>query len=85
MMGQGGSLAMEDALVLAELLRDAQTVEQALARYARRRAPRVHWVRQQSLAVAESFNMPAQARNDILRARGEAMFRNRYAPLAEQP
>ena len=45
MMGQGGSLAMEDALILAELLRDAQTVEQALARYARRRAPRVHWDR----------------------------------------
>jgi 2-polyprenyl-6-methoxyphenol hydroxylase-like FAD-dependent oxidoreductase len=84
MMGQGGSLAMEDALVLAELVRDAQTVEQALASYARRRAPRVHWVQQQSLAVAESFNMPTQARNDILRGRGEAMFRNRYAPLAEQ-
>jgi hypothetical protein len=45
----------------------------------------VHWVQEQSLAVAESFNMSAQARNDILRARGEAMFRNRYAPLAEQP
>ena len=85
MMGQGGSLAMEDALVLAEFLRDGQPIEHALARYARRRAPRVHWVQEQSLAVAESFNMPSQARNDILRARGEAIFRIRYAPLAEQP
>ncbi len=85
MMGQGGSLAMEDAWVLAGLLRDEPTPEQALAAYASRRAPRVHWVQQQSLAIAESFNMPSQARNDVLRARGEEMFRTRYAPLTSQP
>ena len=41
MMGQGGCLAMEDAYVLAEVLRSADSVETALAAYVSRRIPRV--------------------------------------------
>jgi 2-polyprenyl-6-methoxyphenol hydroxylase-like FAD-dependent oxidoreductase len=52
LMGQGGSLAMEDAAVLAEVLQAEPDLEQAFAAYTRRRAPRVRWVQAQSRAVA---------------------------------
>lgn len=85
LMGQGGSLAMEDASVLAEVLRTEPALEQAFAAYTRRRAPRVRWVQAQSRAVADSFNVPPQTRNEILRGQGERMFKERYAPLALRP
>jgi 2-polyprenyl-6-methoxyphenol hydroxylase-like FAD-dependent oxidoreductase len=85
MMGQGGSLAMEDAWVLAELLRTEPTLKRALVGYAKRRVPRVTWVQQQSRTVADSFNLPPQVRNEVLRSRGEAMFNDRYAPLTPEP
>jgi FAD-dependent urate hydroxylase len=85
MMGQGGSLAMEDAWVLAELLRAEPTAEQALSAYVQRRAPRVGWVQRQSRALAEAFDTPPRERNEIMRERGAAMFKQRYGPLVEQP
>ena len=84
MMGQGGCLAMEDAWVLADVLRSEQDLDAALAAYAQRRAGRVAWVQAQSRAVADSFQFPAQARNAVLRDRGAAMFHDRYAPLKDE-
>lgn len=85
LMGQGGSLAMEDASVLAEVLRAEPALKQALAAYTHRRTPRVRWVQQQSRAVADSFNISPPTRNEILRGQGERTFRERYAPLALRP
>jgi len=85
MMGQGGSLAMEDGWVLARLLRSEPSLAQALSAYTERRRPRVSWVQQQSQRVAASFNLPSQARNEALRERGVAMFADRYAPLTPEP
>jgi 2-polyprenyl-6-methoxyphenol hydroxylase-like FAD-dependent oxidoreductase len=85
MMGEGASLAVEDAGVLAESLRAADTVEQALEAYVVRRRPRVRWVREQSRIAGESLRMPVSARNAVLRARGEQMMRQRFAPLIEAP
>jgi len=85
MMGQGGSLAIEDAGVLAESLRAADTVEEALEAFVVRRQPRVRWVREQSRIAGESLRMPVSARNAVLRARGDEMMRQRFAPLIEAP
>jgi len=85
MMGQGGSLAVEDAGVLAESLRAAETVEEALEAFVVRRRPRVRWVREQSRIAGESLRMPVSARNAVLRARGDEMMRQRFAPLTEAP
>lgn len=85
MMGQGGCLAMEDAWVLAELLRSAQSLDGALEAYIARREPRVEWVRQQSRAVAESFLLPPATRNAALRERGDHLMHNRYRPLIPVP
>ena len=85
MMGQGGSLAIEDAVALAESLRSAETVDRALEDYVVRRSPRVRWVREQSRIAGESLRMPVSARNAVLRARGDEMMRQRFAPLIEAP
>lgn len=81
MMGQGGCLAMEDAVVLAEELSAGSDLEAALERYVVRRQPRVHWVQEQSRQLGEAFRVPAPQRDSVLRERGEAMFYERYAPL----
>jgi 2-polyprenyl-6-methoxyphenol hydroxylase-like FAD-dependent oxidoreductase len=85
MMGQGGCMAMEDAWVLAEVLRAAPTVQSALAGYTQRRRPRVDWVQRESRAVAEGLRMPPQVRDGVLRERGAAMLRRRFTPLTEDP
>jgi 2-polyprenyl-6-methoxyphenol hydroxylase-like FAD-dependent oxidoreductase len=85
MMGQGGSLAMEDAHVLAELLGEASNLDTALVGCTARRASRVTWVQEQSRKVAESFNLDPAVRNAVLRERGVAMFNERYAPLTTDP
>ncbi len=81
MMGQGGSLAMEDAWVLAEALHAHEDLTEALNTYVARRMPRVRWVQQQSRAVADSFNLDPAVRNDVLRESGSEMFLARYVPL----
>jgi 2-polyprenyl-6-methoxyphenol hydroxylase-like FAD-dependent oxidoreductase len=85
MMGQGGSLAIEDAVVLAESLRSADSVDRALENYVVRRSPRVRWVREQSRIAGENLRMPVSARNAVLRTRGDEMMRQRFAPLIEPP
>ena len=85
LMGQGGCMAMEDAYVLAELLRSAPTIEHALAAYVERRRLRVKWVQQQSMATADALRMPPAARNPALRERGNQMIRSRFEPLVPPP
>jgi 2-polyprenyl-6-methoxyphenol hydroxylase-like FAD-dependent oxidoreductase len=81
LMGEGGCMAMEDALVLAEVLREAETVEHALDTYVARRRPRAAWVQQESRAVAQSFLLPPAVRNAALRERGDQMIQDRFGPL----
>ena len=78
-------MAMEDALVLAEVLSTAASVEGALAAYAARRRPRAEWVQEQSRAAAKAWVLPSEVRNAALRARGDEMFRDRYRPLIPVP
>jgi 2-polyprenyl-6-methoxyphenol hydroxylase-like FAD-dependent oxidoreductase len=85
LMGQGGCMAMEDACVLAEVLRSAATAESALSDYVSRRKPRTKWVQSQSLAAAESLRMPPSIRNATLRERGDQMTQSRFRPLVPAP
>ena len=74
-------MAMEDALVLADVLRAKVSVEAALSAYVRRRRPRTDWVQEQSRAAARGWVLPTAVRNAALRERGYRMFRDRYRPL----
>jgi 2-polyprenyl-6-methoxyphenol hydroxylase-like FAD-dependent oxidoreductase len=85
MMGQGGCMAMEDACTLADELRAAVTVESALASYVSRRKPRVKWVQQQSMALAEILTSPSASRNAALRERGKEAMQARFGPLVPAP
>jgi 2-polyprenyl-6-methoxyphenol hydroxylase-like FAD-dependent oxidoreductase len=85
MMGQGGGMAIEDALVLADELRRAGDIGDALAAYAARRTARVEWVRKHSQALGELVRLPAQVRDRALRERGAASFLDRYRPLVAEP
>ncbi|SDR59307.1 2-polyprenyl-6-methoxyphenol hydroxylase [Rhizobiales bacterium GAS113] len=84
-MGEGGCMAMEDALVLADVLRKAESVGSALDAYVRRRRPRAGWVQEQSRAAARAWVLPPAIRNAVLRERGDQMFRARYRPLIPAP
>jgi len=84
-MGQGGCMAMEDAFVLAGLLRGAETVERALASYETRRKPRATWVQQESRGLVESFLMPPAERNPAFRERGNEAMHDSFKPLIPAP
>jgi 2-polyprenyl-6-methoxyphenol hydroxylase-like FAD-dependent oxidoreductase len=85
MMGQGGCMAMEDAWVLAEKLANCGSLPGALTSFVAQRLPRVRWVHQESTAVAASFQLPLNVRNDALRQDGAQMFRRRFQPLVMEP
>jgi 2-polyprenyl-6-methoxyphenol hydroxylase-like FAD-dependent oxidoreductase len=80
-MAEGGCMALEDALVLAEELDAADTVACALASYEARRRPRADWVQEQSRIAAEAWVLPAGVRNAALQERGDELLRDRYQPL----
>ncbi|MBO0822858.1 MAG: hypothetical protein J2P27_03240 [Actinobacteria bacterium] len=71
--------------MLAEVLRAADTVEQAVDAYETRRRPRVGWVREQSRAAAKAWILPPDTRNAALRDRGDQMLQDRFRPLIEMP
>ena len=78
-------MAMKDALVLADCLCRADTVECALEAYVRRRRPRVDCVQEQSRAAAQAWVLPSAVRNAALRKRGDQTFCARYRPLIPAP
>jgi 2-polyprenyl-6-methoxyphenol hydroxylase-like FAD-dependent oxidoreductase len=84
-MAEGGCMAMEDAYVLAEVLRREETVESALESYVTRRRPRANWVQQQSRGVVESLLMPPSQRNTTFRERGNQGMHDRFGPLIQEP
>jgi FAD-dependent urate hydroxylase len=85
MMGQGGCMAIEDALVLGEELRRDGDIPSALAAFVERRRPRVDWVREQSRALGDLVRLPADIRDRALREQGTAAFYERYRPLTAVP
>jgi 2-polyprenyl-6-methoxyphenol hydroxylase-like FAD-dependent oxidoreductase len=85
MMGQGGAMAIEDAVVLAGELRANSDIPTALGRFERRRRARVDWVRRQSAALGELLRLPPPIRDAALRTRGAVSFRERFGPLTAAP
>jgi FAD-dependent urate hydroxylase len=85
-MGEGGSLAVEDALVLAQELREGDTIQTALLQaYEARRRPRINWVQEQSLAAAREWGLPPAVRDSVLGEHGDQALRERYEPLRAEP
>jgi 2-polyprenyl-6-methoxyphenol hydroxylase-like FAD-dependent oxidoreductase len=84
-MAQGAAMAVEDALVLAELLTAGRPVEQALAGYEQRRRGRVVFVQEQTHRRDRTRSLPPAVRNLTLRLAAERIYRSNYAPLRDSP
>lgn len=80
-MAQGAALALEDALVLAQVLATGPDLDAALASYSQQRQPRVRWVQRQCAARDKMRAMPAPARAAIFGLLGNKLYRRSYAPL----
>ena len=77
-MAQGGSLAIEDAIVLAEILASRVSADEALDAFVARRQPRAQWVRERTHHQIQLLN--AGAPHEHL-AQG---MRETYARLADE-
>ena len=84
-MAQGAAMAVEDALVLAELLTADQSVEQALAGYEQKRRARVEWMQEQTRRRDRTRSLPALVRNLTLRLAAERIYASNYRPLLDPP
>ena len=85
-MAQGAAMALEDALILADLLADAgRDVAPALASFDARRRSRVSWVQQQTHRRDRTRSLPGVIRNLTLRLAGGRIFESNYGPLHARP
>jgi 2-polyprenyl-6-methoxyphenol hydroxylase-like FAD-dependent oxidoreductase len=91
-MAQGAAMALEDGLILADLLACGGTdgpaavrVGRALAAFEARRAPRVAWVQEQTHRRDRTRSLPALVRNLALRLAGRRIFASNHAPLLAPP
>ena len=84
-MAQGAAMALEDALVLADLLATNQDIDQALTEYQRTRTARITWVQEQTHRRDRTRNLPPMIRNITLRLAGKRIYHSNYRPLRDPP
>jgi FAD-dependent urate hydroxylase len=82
-LSQGAAMALEDAVVLAESLRAAGSVEAALVAYESRRRPRTRWVRDRTRDRNRTRDVPPALRDPLLRGRGGRIFQEHYRLLVD--
>jgi 2-polyprenyl-6-methoxyphenol hydroxylase-like FAD-dependent oxidoreductase len=84
-MAEGASMALEDALVLTEILSKHGFRKEALSAFSERRWPRIRWVRQRTHRRDRIRALPVALRNLALRFAGNALYHRDYRPLLEEP
>ena len=84
-MAEGASMALEDALVLTQMLATHGSPAEALSAFRERRRARIRWVRQRTHRRDRIRTLPAPLRNLALRLAGTALYRRDYRPLFEEP
>lgn len=84
-MAQGASMAMEDALVLAEILAAGSAWPGCLDAFETRRAQRVRWVQEQTRRRDRTRNLPPVIRDWVLRIAGKKIFKANHRPLRMEP
>ncbi|WP_232631188.1 FAD-dependent monooxygenase [Methylobacterium sp. Leaf118] len=80
---QGVALALEDALVLADLVADGTDPDRIGALYETRRRPRVAHVQAMTDRLSRTARMPGWARRLLLPVIGPRSYRATYGPLRE--
>jgi 2-polyprenyl-6-methoxyphenol hydroxylase-like FAD-dependent oxidoreductase len=84
-MAQGASMALEDALILADALASGRSPIAALGAFAARRRSRVQWVKRRTHRRDRIRRLPALLRNLSLRFAGSAIYEADYRPLFDEP
>jgi 2-polyprenyl-6-methoxyphenol hydroxylase-like FAD-dependent oxidoreductase len=84
-MAEGASMALEDALVLARMLRTHGSPDESLSAFSKRRQARIRWVQQRTHRRDGVRTLPAPIRNLALRLGGTMLYRQDYQPLLEEP
>ncbi len=84
-MAEGASLAMEDALVLAESLANGPDVPASLAAFAARRQPRVGFVQHMTHRRDRLRYLHPALRRGVMGVLGHRLFRAHYRPLLAPP
>jgi 2-polyprenyl-6-methoxyphenol hydroxylase-like FAD-dependent oxidoreductase len=84
-MAEGASMALEDALVLSQMLTAHGSPAETLSAFRERRCARIRWVRQRTHRRDRIRTLPAPLRNLALRLAGTALYRRDYRPLFEEP
>jgi len=88
-MGQGAAMALEDSMVLVELLREGGAVREVLPRLHERRAERVRWVQDQSRRIGRVGQLggalACRVRNGVLRLVPDRANARALRKMASQP
>jgi 2-polyprenyl-6-methoxyphenol hydroxylase-like FAD-dependent oxidoreductase len=88
-MGQGAAMALEDSMVLVELLAAGRPVAEVLPALVERRESRVRWVQNQSRRIGRTGQLENRAlcalRNAVLRLVPDSASANALRKLADQP
>ncbi|PDT34719.1 MULTISPECIES: FAD-dependent monooxygenase [Sinorhizobium] len=80
-MAQGAGMAIEDAVVLAELVAKDDPMEGILQQFHEARIGRVAWVQKKLRARDKLRTGSSTIRNAVLRLFGDALYRRTYEPL----
>jgi 2-polyprenyl-6-methoxyphenol hydroxylase-like FAD-dependent oxidoreductase len=84
-MAEGASMALEDALVLAQMLAVHGSPDAALSAFSERRRTRIRWVQQRTHSRDRIRALPVPLRNLALRFAGPAIYQRDYRVLFEKP
>jgi 2-polyprenyl-6-methoxyphenol hydroxylase-like FAD-dependent oxidoreductase len=84
-MAEGASMALEDALVLSEILASGGRIVDLLLAFSERRRERVRWVQQRTHRRDRLRSLPVTLRNAALRSAGRRLYRSDYRPLFDCP
>ena len=82
-MAQGAALALEDALVLAELVSAGTPFDGLVDAFERRRRWRIDWVREHTQRQAKLLNLPYRVRNLTARLIGAGLWQKSFSRLPE--
>lgn len=84
-MACGAAMALEDALVLGEILGENGPTPAVLPQFEVRRAARVRWVRAQTDRRDRHRRLPTPVRNVVLRLAAAHTYRANYVSLLKEP
>lgn len=81
-MAQGAGMALEDAVVLADIIASRPYSQEIARRFQERRAQRIAWVQQQARRRDSLRNASSFVRNVVIRTLGTKLYKKAYTPLA---